>query len=138
MPSWLNPQLRDPAARFRLVNARSGAVIADRVACAFDSASRRRGLLGRDAMAASEALIIAPSNSIHTFFMKFAIDVAFVSRDGRIVKLRRAVPPWRIAAAWRAFAVVEMAGGSFALSSTVEGDQLALVPVVGEADSFPL
>jgi uncharacterized membrane protein (UPF0127 family) len=44
--------------------------------------------------------------------MRFAIDVAFVARVGRVLKVRRAMRPWRMAAAWRAFAVVEMAAGA--------------------------
>jgi uncharacterized membrane protein (UPF0127 family) len=124
--SWVSPLVRDPAADFQLINARTGAVVADSVAGAFDSETRRRGLLGRDGMAPGEALIIAPTNAIHTFFMRFAIDVAFVRRDGRIVKVRRAMGPWRIALALRAYAVVEMPAGAFASSSTGEGDTLAL------------
>jgi uncharacterized membrane protein (UPF0127 family) len=128
MASWLNPQLREPASRFRLVNARTGAVIADAVTGAFDSATRRRGLLGRDAMADGEALIIAPTNAIHTFFMRFDIDVAFVNRDGCILSVRPSMRPWRMAFTIRAFAVVEVPAGTFAASSTVAGDTLALVP----------
>lgn len=129
MASWVNPLIRDPTTRFQLVNGRTGRVISPSVGGAFDSATRRRGLLGRDGMAAGEALIIAPTNAIHTFFMRFDIDVAFVRRDGRIVKLRHSVPPWRIAFAAGAFAVVEAPAGTFAASSTVAGDTLSLVSV---------
>jgi uncharacterized protein len=127
--SWLNPLLRDPAARLRLVNAQTGVEIADAVAGAFESATRRRGLLGRDGMARGEALIIAPTNAIHTFSMRFDIDVAFVRRDGRIVKLRSSMAPSRIAIAISAFAVVETPAGTFAAASTSAGDTLALVPM---------
>jgi hypothetical protein len=128
MASWLNPQLREPGSAFRLVNARTNVAIADSVTAAFDSAARRRGLLGRDGMRAREALIIAPSNAIHTFFMRFDIDVAFVARDGRVLKVRAAVPPWRMSAAIGAFAVVELPAGALAASETKVGDTLALVP----------
>jgi uncharacterized membrane protein (UPF0127 family) len=127
MASWLNPQLCEPAVRFRLVNAHTGAVIANSVIGAFDSATRRRGLLGRDRMDGGEALIIAPTNAIHTFFMRFTIDVAFVRRDGRILKLRPSMPPWRMAVAIGAFAAVEVPAGVFASCSTKVGDILALV-----------
>lgn len=128
MASWVSPLLREPASRFRLVNARTGAVVADSVAGAFDSATRRRGLLGRDGMHASEALIIAPTNAIHTFFMRFDIDVAFVARDGRVLKVRRSMPPWRMSAALRGFAVVEVAAGGLSSCATSAGDTLSLVP----------
>jgi len=136
LASWLNPQLREPTARFLLVNTRTSAVIADSVVGAFDSATRRRGLLGRDGLPAGEALIIAPTNAIHTFFMRFAIDVAFVRRDGRILKIRRSMPPWKMSLAIGAFAAVEMAPGTLALSSTVEGDTLALRRIDQSGVSF--
>jgi uncharacterized protein len=80
MVSFLTPVLRNPAAAHRLENDRNGLVLADQIATAFDSESRRRGLLGRDGLPPRSALIIAPTNAIHTFFMRFAIDVAFMSR----------------------------------------------------------
>ena len=126
MASWLNPLLREPARQFRLVNPRTGAVIAESVAATVDSKTRRRGLLGRDAMPMGEALIIAPTNAIHTWFMRFDIDVAFVNRAGRVLKVRHGMPPWRIFATLRAFAAVEVPAGVLASSATVAGDTLTL------------
>ena len=71
-------------------------------------------------------MIIAPTNAIHTFFMKFAIDVAFVARDGRVLKTRHAMGPWRMAAALRGFAVVELAAGVLAETQTTAGDRLTI------------
>ena len=127
MASWLSPLVREPSSRFQLQNASTGVVIASAVTGALDSTTRRRGLLGRDGMRAGEALIIAPTNAIHTFFMRFDIDVAFVSRDGRILKLRPSMQPWRMSAALRGFAVVETPGGVFAACATGRGDSLTLV-----------
>jgi uncharacterized protein len=56
--------------------------------------------------------------------MRFAIDVAFVNRAGRIVRARRTVRPWRLQAALRAFAVVELASGALDRSDTRDGDLL--------------
>jgi hypothetical protein len=69
-------------------------------------------------------MLIAPTNAIHTFFMRFPIDVAFVSREGRIVKIVSDLRPWRIAAAWRGYGVMEMTAGSFDRSGTLTGDSL--------------
>lgn len=77
-------------------------------------------------MPAGSALIIAPSNAIHTFFMRFAIDVAFAARDGTVVKRRTAIPPWRITAAWGAYAVIELPAGALDLSGTERGDTLRI------------
>ena len=124
MTSFLNPLLRAAGSSFALTNTRSNHIVARTLLTAFDSASRRRGLLKHDSLSEGTALIIAPSNAIHTFFMRFAIDVAFVSRDGRVVKVRPSVAPWRVAAAWRAYAVIEMAAGAFERSDTRPGDVL--------------
>lgn len=77
-------------------------------------------------MPVGSAIIIAPTNAIHTFFMKFEIDVAFVAKDGRIVGLRRHLGPWRIFGALRGLAAVELPGGSLTNSQSEIGDILAL------------
>jgi uncharacterized membrane protein (UPF0127 family) len=53
-------------------------------------------------------MIVAPCAAVHTFFLQFPIDIAFAARNGRIVKARANVRPWRIAAALRSFAVIEL------------------------------
>jgi len=125
-PTFVDPLLARPAVGHRLVNLERGTVVAGRVEPAFDSQTRRKGLLGRDAMALEDALIIAPCNSVHTFFMRFAIDAVFVAKDGRVVRACRSLPPWRLALAWRAFAVIEGAPGLIERSGTRPGDRLAL------------
>jgi uncharacterized membrane protein (UPF0127 family) len=127
MASFLNPLLHGPAEGFCLRNAGTQATIADHLHIAFDSASRRTGLLRHDALADGHALIIAPTNAIHTWFMKFPIDVAFVAKDGRIVKIRSSLRAWRLAAVWRAYAVIELPAGTLDRSSTVVGDRLVVV-----------
>jgi uncharacterized membrane protein (UPF0127 family) len=128
MTSFLNPLVRGGATGHVLVNVRTRAVVADRLLTAFDSESRRRGLLGRDGLPPGTALIIAPSNAVHTFFMRFPIDVAFVARDGRVIKVRAAVPPWRMTASLRGFTVIEFAAGTLARSNTIAGDSLICEP----------
>jgi hypothetical protein len=125
MTSFLQPLLRDGTDQQHIINARSGKVIADRLLTAFDSRSRRKGLLAQALLPPSTALIIAPTNAIHTFFMKFPIDIVFVSKGGRVLKIRSSVPAWRMTASLRAFAVLEMAAGSLDGSTRV-GDQLVV------------
>jgi uncharacterized membrane protein (UPF0127 family) len=108
MPSFVTAFLRDSTSVWALVNVDSGADLAARVAVAGDSASRRRGLLGRDRLD-NEALVIAPCAAVHTCFM-------------------RDVRPWRIAAALRAFATIEMAAGTIARTGTTRGHRVALRP----------
>jgi uncharacterized membrane protein (UPF0127 family) len=128
MKSFLSPLLRADSIAHVLENARTQRVIADRLLTAFDSRSRRQGLLGRDGLPDGTALIIAPSNAVHTFFMRFSIDLLFVRRDGLVINVRSAVRPWRMAVSLRAFAVIELPAGSLAQSNTTAGDHLICRP----------
>jgi uncharacterized membrane protein (UPF0127 family) len=127
--SFLSPLLRSSESSFELTNTRNNRIVARTLITAFDSASRRQGLLKHDSLPAGSALIIAPSSAIHTFSMRFAIDVAFVTRDGQVLKVRSAMPPWRIAAAWRAFAVIELPAGVLEHSETRVNDLLRIVAI---------
>ncbi len=124
--AFVAPLLRRPAAPCTLWNVRNGQSLADHVGCAFDSRSRRIGLLRHDRFESGEALIIAPTTAVHTFGMRFPIDIAVVTRDGRIVKSRSMVPPSRIVAALRGFAVIELPAGTLRRHDTLDGDRLVL------------
>jgi uncharacterized membrane protein (UPF0127 family) len=119
--------LRDAERQYILRNVRSGCVVASRIELAVESNSRRRGLLGRDTFDKGAALIIAPCNSIHTFFMRFAIDVVFVARDGRVLKTYSTLVPWRIALSIGAFAVIELPAGTISESEANPGDIMQLI-----------
>jgi uncharacterized membrane protein (UPF0127 family) len=125
--NFLAPILRDPARAWQLRNARTGDVLADRIAGAFDSRSRKQGLLGLSSWEPGQALVIAPCNAVHTCFMKFPIDVVFLRRDGTVVKAQGPVPAWRLAGALGAFAVVELPDGALARCDTQRGDLLELI-----------
>jgi uncharacterized membrane protein (UPF0127 family) len=116
-----------------LVHERTGAVLADVVEAAIDSPSRRRGLLGRDELREGHALVLAPCNAVHTCLMRFAIDVAFVTRDGRVLKTVEQLRAWRVAVLLRAFATIELPAGVLRRHGVVRGDRL----VVGAARSVP-
>jgi uncharacterized protein len=108
----------------RLMNARTGQVVANAAELAITSASRRRGLLGRDGLEPGAALVIAPCNAIHTFSMRFAIDVVFVDRAGRVRKIVRALRPWRMAGAIFGYATIEFGAGALAHCDIERGDRL--------------
>jgi len=123
---FLNPLLDDLQAPWILRNLRTGAVLARHLEASFDSRTRRRGLLGRQGLAAESAMIIAPCSGIHTFFMRFPIDVVFAARDGRVVKVRHVMPAWRVAFGWKAFAAIELPAGALQPSGTRPGDLLQI------------
>jgi len=117
-----SPPATAAPTRPRLVIARTGAALADTIEIAGDSGARRRGLLGRDGLATGTALVIAPCSAVHTFGMRFPIDVIFAARDGRVMKIVRDMPARRMAAAWGAFAAIEMAAGEAARRDVAVGD----------------
>jgi len=126
MRSFLTPLRAGGNGGFVLRNQRTGAVVASHLLPALDSETRRTGLLKHESLPEGSAMLIAPTNAIHTFFMKFPIDVAFVRKDGRIVKIRPAMPAWRMSGAWGGHTVVEMAAGEFARTGTAVGDVLVI------------
>ena len=126
-PHFLQALLKRSGEARILRNTRSGLPLATHVETAFSSADRKRGLLGREGLAPGQGLVIAPTNLVHTFAMRFPIDIVFVSRDGRVLKVSPAVPPRRIAGSLRGFAVVEMAAGEAARSNTRAGDVIEVV-----------
>jgi len=110
-----------------LRNPRTGAVLAHRVERARAPLARLRGLLGRSALPEGEALVIEPCASIHTFFMRFPIDAAFLSHDLRVVRAIADLKPWRATLPHRGAAmVVELPGGTLARTGTREGDVLSV------------
>lgn len=115
----------DSPRPFALRVARTSALLASTTTLAADSRARRRGLIGRDSLGPGEALVIVPSQGIHTFGMQFAIDVVFVDRHGGILTIAHAVPPRRFRLSWRAFAVIELAAGTCRTAGLHAGDQLA-------------
>lgn len=124
--AFVAPLLRWPGSAHVIRNQRNGRVLANCVRRAFDSKSRRTGLLRKASLDEGHALLIAPSNAIHTFFMRFPIDLAFVTRGGRVVKTRAWVRPWRVALALRAYAVIELPAGTLDRCDTVPGDTLVI------------
>lgn len=129
-PHIFQPLLQDGAARGRLVNRTRGIVLAETVETAFDSRTRRTGLLGRDSLATDAVLAIAPSNAVHTIGMRFPIDVLFITRAGRVTKRVLRMRPLRIAASLSAFAVLEFAAGHPAVAATAVGDEV-IVEITG-------
>lgn len=123
MRDWLRPR----GGRLMLVDERTREVVAIRVDLATTRRARRIGLLGRDRLDPGAALVLAPCLAIHTAFMRFPIDIAFVDRQGRAVRLVHDLPPWRVAVAARAYAAVELAAGALERHGVDVGDRLELV-----------
>lgn len=127
-PHFLTPLLKGGSDQYAIHIDGTGAALATTIEPAFDSASRRKGLLGRGGLPAGAAVVIAPCNAIHTLFMRFSIDVVFAAKDGRVTRVHHAVRPWRVASSFWAFAAIELAAGAAAKAGIVCGDRLVLRP----------
>src|ERR1700731_4430482 len=101
-----------PNSRLKVLNLTRQAVLADSVEVADSGATRRRGLLGRSGLPGGEGLWIVPCESVHTFGMKFPIDLVYLDRRKRVKKVRSDVPPWRLSACLSAHSVIELATGT--------------------------
>lgn len=123
MPHFLTPLL-DARGPMGLQVERTGEWLVRQLEDAFDSSARKRGLLGRDGLADGSGLVIAPCQGVHTFGMRFPLDIVCIARDGTVVKVREAVQPKRIVIAWRAFAILELSAGMARRVSLVHGDRV--------------
>jgi uncharacterized membrane protein (UPF0127 family) len=88
--------------------------------------TRLRGLLGRRELDPGEGLLLRPANSVHTAFMRFAIDVVFLDQDLMVLDVVEGVPPWRVKARRGARAVLELRAGEAGRQGIRVGDALRL------------
>jgi uncharacterized membrane protein (UPF0127 family) len=129
MTRWISDQFvprrsAPPVAPLRISNLTRQTELAQCVEVADSGGKRRKGLLGREMLAAGEGLWIVPCESVHTFWMQFPIDLVYLDRDKRVKKVRNGVPPWRISACFSAHSVLELASGSIIRTQTKPGDRL--------------
>jgi uncharacterized membrane protein (UPF0127 family) len=101
-----------------------GLTICERCVVADRMLPRMKGLLGRRTLAPGEGLLIRPAPSIHTFFMRFPIDVVFLGADGRVLKVAHNVKPWRARSCRGARAVLELAASDAKARGISAGDRL--------------
>src|SRR6516225_544364 len=105
----------------RVRNETRGTIVATAAEVADTGRKRRVGLLKKEKLERGEGLWITPCESVHTFFMRFAIDLVYLDRTKRVRKVRHAVPPWRISGCLTANSVLELPAGAAAESGTQPG-----------------
>jgi uncharacterized membrane protein (UPF0127 family) len=121
-----------------IVNITRGNVVCEQGIVADRSFTRMRGLLGRSLLPAGEGLLLKPAPSIHTAFMRFPIDVAFLDGNLQVVKLVQQLKPWRTAAARRAKVALELAAGEISRRGLEIADRLAVLEQVTEHPAVDL
>ncbi len=106
-----------------IINLSKNTILAREVIVADRFFVRLKGLLGRDSLDEQEALIIKPANSIHTFFMHFAIDVVFVDKKNKIAGLRENLKPFRLTPIFpKSALVIELPAYTIQKTQTQIGD----------------
>ena len=86
---------------------------------------RMKGLLGKRDMEEGDALWIKQCNSIHTFFMRFPIDVIFLDKNNKVIAIRENLQPNRLTRLYsRAVSVLELPAGTIEATATVVGDRI--------------
>lgn len=127
--------MTDARAALRVRNARTGAVLAERVERTEGGASAARGLLGRSGLRPGEALWLVGCMGVHTLGMRFAIDVVHLDGELRVRHLVEAMKPNRLGrVSPRTETVLELPAGVLAASDTRRGDRLVFEREVGDVE----
>lgn len=114
------------ASRTASLERQDGRVVCEHLLVAARPVQRMRGLLGRRSLAEDEGILLRPAGSIHTFFMRFAIDAIFLDGDDVVIGIAPELAPWRTAGRRGAKAVVELASGECSRRGISPGDRLAV------------
>lgn len=110
----------------RIVNTTRNTLIASKIITADSFFSRLRGLLGRKSLEKEEALLIPRCIAVHTFFMKFSIDIIFIDSDSNVTKTMKNLRPFRISSCFTGtYSAIELPAGTIEQSNTETGDRLA-------------
>ena len=107
-------------------NETRNTVLAEAADLANTSSTRRTGLLKHKRLEPGDGLWIVPCESVHTFFMKFPIDLVYLDKRRKVRKVRHAVPAWRLSACLTAHSVLELPAGTVERTGTLVGDELAV------------
>jgi uncharacterized membrane protein (UPF0127 family) len=111
----------------KILNKTNGVILAQKADIADSVFARAKGLLRRKDLLSGEGLVLKPCNSIHTFFMRFPIDVLFVSKEGQVIETIASLKPFRITAVYfRSAFVIELPSGTINSTSTQKEDLISL------------
>jgi hypothetical protein len=116
-----------PARHVRMVATGDSRVVCERCTIAATPLARMRGLMWKAKLGDREGLLCRPTNAIHTFWMRFAIDAVFLDGDGCVLKIVESLPRRRFAAARGARAVLELPTGRAAAARVRVGERLEIV-----------
>ena len=139
LPHWFSKSAAkspdaNPSLRLRIFNLTRSTELASSAELADHGAARNKGLLGRTHLPPGAGLWIIPCESVHTFFMKFPIDLVYIDRNKRVKKVRSNVGPWRLSSCFSAYSIIELPAGVAQCTETLPGDQLQISPADSQDD----
>jgi len=133
LKGWFVPERNTSQAS--IWNETRGTLLADAADIADTSETRRRGLLKHDCLSAGQGLWIVPCEAVHSFGMKFEIDVVYLNRRLQVRKLRQHMAPGRFSICLTAHSVLELPAGTISSTQTQTGDRLKLTLKSGTQES---
>ena len=119
----------------RVSNLTRNTILATCMEVADSGPKRNKGLLGRERLSTGEGLWIIPCEAVHTFWMRFPIDLVYLDSQKRIRKLVSEVPAWRLSACLRARSVLELPPGTIRDTQTQPGDTLEFLAIALTGDN---
>lgn len=126
----MHTQTESEGSELRTVEVRAAGagegVVCEHCEVADGALMRLRGLMGRPSLPQGQGLLLKPAPSIHTFFMRFAIDAVFLDAHMQVVGVSDNLRPWRTAGRRGARAVLELAAGEARRLGVITGMQLEL------------
>jgi uncharacterized membrane protein (UPF0127 family) len=115
-------------------NPQRGTVLGEAIQVADTAVRRVKGLLGRECLEDGQGLLFKSCSSLHTLFMRFPIDIVFMDKQGKVLKVSKNVKPFKfVAAPLRAYYALELPTNAVAKSETRVGDRLTF-----EEEAFDL
>jgi uncharacterized protein len=106
-------------------NATKNVIVGDRISEARSFWARGRGLMFAPELSSGEGLIIDPCSSIHTFWMRFPLDVLYMDRESTVIRADERMKTWRIGPIFTGSKwVIELPSGTIAKTGTSAGDKI--------------
>ncbi|MEH7073674.1 DUF192 domain-containing protein [Neobacillus drentensis] len=109
------------------MNLTNGAELVNNLSTANTFLKRLKGLMFSNSLPAGHGLLIQPCQSIHTFFMKYSIDVLYISKDLEVVGLDETLMPAKVGKLQkRAYSVLELPAGTIRQTETKIGNYITI------------
>lgn len=115
---------------FEILNISNNQLIAKEAIRASSFQERLLGLMGKAQISENEALILPQCKIVHSFFMRFPIDLIFCDQENKIVLIQENFSPWKISKfAASANYIIELQSGKIRATGTVLGNYLKFNPL---------